>query len=150
MKRLMPALALTAFASAGLAGAALAHSGVTNPAVMARMEAMSAIAAEVKTLTKMARGEVAFDAAEVTRAMEAIAATGAQVPALFEAPETDPKSEASPTIWVSYPEFTTRAVEMIEAARAGAGAADELELEEALGALGQTCRSCHGSFKIQP
>ena len=149
MNRFVPALALTAFASAGLAGAALGHGGVSNPMVMARMEAMSAIAAEVKTLTKMARGEVAFDAAEVTRAMEAIATTGAQVPALFEAPETDPKSEASPTIWVSYPEFTQRAAAMIEAAEAGVGAGDEFALDAALGTLGQTCKSCHGSFKIQ-
>ena len=145
MNRLAPALALAA-----IGGAALAHSGVTNPAVMARMEAMSAIAAEVKALTRMARGEVAFEAAEVAVRMQAIAATGAEVPTLFEAPETDPKSEASPTIWASYPEFTKRAVDMIEAARAGAGAADVLELEAALGALAETCRSCHGSFKIEP
>ena len=101
MTRFFPALALTAFAGATLASAALGHGGVSNPMVMARMEAMSAIAAEVKALTKMARGEVAFDAAEVTRRMEAIAATGSQVPLLFEAPETDPRSEASATIWVS-------------------------------------------------
>jgi cytochrome c556 len=144
MKRFFPALALTA-----LATAAMAHGGVTNPMVMARMDAMSTIAAEVKALTQMARGEVGFDAAEVTRRMEAIAATGAQVPLLFEAAETDPKSEASPTIWTSYPEFTQRATAMIEAAEAGAGATDEFALDEALGALGQTCKSCHGSFKIE-
>ena len=143
MNRLLPALALTA-----LAGAALAHSGVTNPAVMARMEAMSTIAEEVKALTKMARGEVGFDSAEVATRMQAIAATGAEVPVLFEAPETDPKSEASPTIWASYPEFTMRASKMVEAAQAGAAAADEIELQEALGALGETCKSCHTSFKI--
>jgi cytochrome c556 len=37
---------------------------------------------------------------------------------------------------------------MVEAARAGAAAADAFALDEALGALGQTCKSCHGSFKI--
>ena len=149
MKRFVPALTLTAFASAALAGAALGHGGVSNPMVMARMDAMSAIAAEVKALTQMARGEVAFDADAVAARMQAIAATGAEVPALFEAPESDPKSEASPAIWVSYPEFLTRATAMIEAAKAGAGAADVFELEEALAALGQTCKSCHGSFKIE-
>ncbi len=143
MKRLGSAFALTA-----LAGAALAHGGVTNPAVMARMEAMSTIAAEVKALTLMARGEVDFDAGEVAARMKAIAATGTEVPVLFEAPETDPKSEASPAIWASYPEFAMRAAAMVEAARAGAAAADAFALDEALGALGQTCKSCHGSFKI--
>lgn len=142
MTRFLPVLALGVFA-----GAAAAHTGVTNPAVLVRMEAMSAIAAEVKALTGMARGEVAFDAAEVTRAMAAIAATGEQVPALFEVPESDPYSEALPTIWTSYPEFTGRASAMIAAARAGAGAADETALYQALGALAETCRSCHASFK---
>lgn len=145
MKRFVPALALTA-----LAGAALAHGGVTNPMVMARMDAMSAIASEVKALSGMARGEVAFDAAEVTRRMEAIAATGAEVPVLFQAPESDPKSEASPAIWTSYPEFTQRASAMIDAAKAGAGAGDVSALQEAMANLGQTCKSCHGSFKIEP
>ena len=41
-----------------------------------------------------------------------------------------------------------RAGKMIEAANAGAGAADESALQEALGALGETCKSCHSSFKI--
>ena len=82
------------------AGAALAHGGVTNPVVMARMDAMSTIAAEVKALTLMARGEVAISTpARSPRRMKAIAATGTEVPVLFEAPESDPKSEASPAIW---------------------------------------------------
>lgn len=142
MTRLLPALALCTFATA-----ATAHTGVTNPAVLARMEAMSAIAAEVKALTAMARGEVAFDASEVARAMEAIATTGGQVPVLFEKPESDPASEALPTIWTSYPEFTRRASAMIAAARTGAGVTDAAALHDALGALAETCRSCHASFK---
>lgn len=142
MTRLFPAFALFA-----VTGAALAHSGVTNPAVMARMEAMSGIAADVKALSAMARGEVAFDAAEVARAMAAIAETGGQVPALFEAPETDPKSEALPTIWTSYPTFTSRAAALVSAAEAGSRAEDTAELQAALAALSETCRSCHASFK---
>ena len=142
MTRLLPALALCTFA-----GAAVAHTGVTNPAVLARMEAMSAIAAEVKALTAMARGEVAFDGGEVARAMAAIATTGGQVPVLFEKPESDPASEALPTIWTSYPDFARRAAAMIAAARAGAGATDAAALHDALGTLAETCRSCHASFK---
>ena len=143
MTRSLPAFALLAFT-----GSALAHGGVTNPAVLERMEAMSTIAAEVKALSGMARGEVGFDAAEVARRMQAIAATGAMVPVLFEAPETDPKSEAVPTIWTSYPEFTRRAVAMVAAAEAGAGATDPVALQAALDALAETCRSCHASFKL--
>lgn len=150
MHRFLPALSLAFAALAALATAAFADDAATNPAVLARMEAMKSIAAEVKALTGMARGEVEFDAGEVAARMEAIAARGGEIPALFEAPETDPTSEALPAIWASYPEFTLRASALVEAAKAGAGAADEFELEEAIGALGQACKACHGSFRLQP
>ena len=144
MNRLFPVPALVLVASA-----ALAHSGVTNPAVMARMDAMSGIGDQMKALTAMARGEVAFDAAKVAAGMEAIAAAGAEIPALFEAPESDPESEAAAAIWVSYPEFTSRAAAMVDAARASAGVADEFDLEEAIQRVGVTCKSCHDSFRLK-
>ncbi|MCB1338492.1 MAG: cytochrome c [Maritimibacter sp.] len=142
----MKYFAATAFAAAATAG--LAHSGVINPAVLDRMDAMSTIADEMKALAGMARGEVAFDAETVAQRMETIAAVAGEVPVLFEAAEMDPASEAAPTIWTSYPEFTRRAVETVEAADAGAGAETPTELKDALGALAQTCRACHESFKI--
>lgn len=138
--------ALATFALA--ASAAVAHSDVTNPAVKARMEAMKSIAANMKALTRMSRGEVDFDADAVTTRMDEIAATAGKVPALFEAPETDPESAAKPEIWTSYPEFTQRAADLQTAASAGATAADEFDLDEALGTLAQACKSCHTSFKM--
>lgn len=133
-----------------LAGGAVADTGGTDSTVLARMEAMKSMAAEVKALTAIARGDAAFDAGEVAARMETIAARAGEVPALFETPGQDPQSGALPAIWVSYPEFTRRAAALVEAARAGAGAADEFELETALAAVGQTCRSCHGTFKAEP
>lgn len=130
------------------ASAAIAHSEVTNPAVKARMEAMKSIAANMKALTQMARGEVAFDAAAVEARMTEIAATAGEVPILFEAPETDPASEAKATIWTSFPDFSARAADLQSAASAGTSAADEFDLEESLGTLAQTCKSCHSSFKM--
>ena len=44
------------------ATAALAHQGVKNKAVMARMNAMSEIAKNTKTLGEMAKGATTFDA----------------------------------------------------------------------------------------
>ncbi|NNF90114.1 MAG: cytochrome c, partial [Boseongicola sp.] len=43
-----------------VASAALAHQGVKNPAVKARMDVMSAIGDNTKLLGRMAKGEVAF------------------------------------------------------------------------------------------
>ncbi|NQY62048.1 MAG: cytochrome c, partial [Cognatishimia sp.] len=45
-----------------IASMALAHNGVKNPAVMARMQGMEQIGAASKVLGNMARGRVAFDA----------------------------------------------------------------------------------------
>lgn len=129
------------------ASAALAHSDVKNPAVLVRMEAMKEIAANMKALTGMARGDVAFDAEIVAGRMEEIAARAAEVPKLFEAPETDPASEAKPEIWTNYPEFTKAASALQEAALAGATAGDEFDLGDALTNVAQTCKSCHTSFK---
>lgn len=143
MRRFFPAIALTAVATA-----AIAHTGVTNPAVMARMEAMSSIADEVKALSGMARGSVEFDAGEVATRMDAIAAVGTEVKVLFEAPEDDPNTEAAPSIWENYAAFTAHADDMVAAAEAGAGAGDPAALQQALSELGETCKSCHGDFRI--
>ena len=54
-------LILAGFLALG-AGAGLAHQGVQNPAVMARMMLMEKIGNETKTLVQMARGQTPFDA----------------------------------------------------------------------------------------
>ena len=52
-----------AFMFLAATSAALAHTGVKNAQVMARMEAMEQIAAATKTLSEMAKRQIPFDAA---------------------------------------------------------------------------------------
>ena len=132
----------------GVATAALAHSGVENPAVMARMDAMSRIGAEVTVIGLMARGETLFDAEEARAAAAAIAEQAALVPELFATPEDDPKSEARKAIWEDYDRF----IEMNGAMETVAIALSEsITTQEdammALRTLGQTCRTCHEAFR---
>ncbi|MYF88372.1 MAG: cytochrome c, partial [Boseongicola sp. SB0676_bin_33] len=94
------------------ATAALAHQGVQNPAVKARMAAMSAISENMKTLGMMARGATEFDAEAARDAAAAIADHASAVPGLFEANETDPMSEARPEIWTSFEDFSAKASEL--------------------------------------
>ena len=131
------------------AGAALAHSGVKNPAVQARMNAMMDIAGATKVLGNMAKGTVPFDAAAAREAAAQIADKAAQVPTLFAAPETDPKSEAAPAIWQDFATFTAQARQMETAASAAAAqiAAPE-DLRAGLAAIGATCASCHKAYRI--
>ena len=91
------------------ASAALGHGGVLNAAVLARMEAMKAIGDATKVLGEMAKGAVAFDANAARAAAETIATHAADTPALFEAREADPKSEAKPGIWENFADFTAKA-----------------------------------------
>ncbi|MGV6850215.1 MAG: c-type cytochrome [Marinibacterium sp.] len=142
-----PTLTLTA-ALLIAATAALAHSGVKNPAVKARMAAMSAIGDATKILGQMAKGQTAFDAATARAAAQTIAEHAATTPDLFEAPETDPKSEALPVIWTKYEDFTAKALELHKVAE---GLAETIQTPEdlraGLGQLGGACKSCHSVYR---
>ena len=131
-----------------LATAALAHDGVKNPAVKARMEAMGLIGANTKILGQMAKGEIAFDADKARAAAATIAEQAERAPALFEANETDPKSEALPAIWENFADFTAKAgalqMATTTAAQAIAGPAD---LGPQLGQIGGTCKACHSKYR---
>lgn len=131
------------------ATAALAHQGVQNPAVKARMDGMSAIAENMKTLGQMAKGASAFDAATARSAAAVIAEHAAATPGLFEANESDPKSEARPEIWSNFEDFATKATEL-ETIAAGFSTSitEPADLKAAMGALGANCKSCHSVYRI--
>ncbi|WP_187431356.1 hypothetical protein ROLI_030330 [Roseobacter fucihabitans] len=131
-----------------VASAALAHNGVKNAAVMTRMNAMSGIGAEMKTLGKMAKGAAAFDANTAKTAAAVIAKHAANTPALFEAQEDDPKSEATAMIWTNFADFTEKAAAM-ETVALGLSKSISTpdDLGAALKALGDTCKACHTGYR---
>lgn len=131
-----------------ITGAALAHAEVQNPAVKARMEAMKTIGGNMKIIAQMAKGETAFDATAAGGATAAIADTAAKVPALFEAPETDPETEAKPAIWEDFDDFTKKAMATEVAAR-GADTSSLDALRVSLGQIGGSCKSCHDDYRIK-
>ena len=131
-----------------VASAVLAHEGVKNPAVMARMEAMSAIGDGMKVIGTMVKGARPFDADEARAAAAEIAKQSARTPELFEAEETDPKSEALPAIWADFTDFTAKSddLEMVALRHADAITSPET-LSVALEELGATCQSCHKVYR---
>lgn len=139
-------LALAALA-ATLAFGASAHADVENPAVKARMAAMKTIGGSMKTLGGMAKGAVAFDAAKAQAAVDAIAEQAELIPALFEANETDPKSEAAPAIWTNYDDFLKK-TDMLKTA-ASVTLASQADLGPAMGGLGGSCKACHTDYRIK-
>ncbi|MFO7854406.1 MAG: cytochrome c [Paracoccaceae bacterium] len=129
------------------AGAALAHEGVENPAVMARMELMKDVGTATGTLGEMVKGETPFDAARAAEARAALIDAADRVPTLFEARETDPESEALPAVWEDWDGFVASAMEMQAAARGlETGTAEALRAR--FGDLGQTCRACHEDYRL--
>lgn len=143
-----PGIVLVAGAAALFATSAMAHKGVKNPAVKARMDSMAAIAANTKILGQMAKGVAPFDAAAAQKAAAGIADGAAKTPALFEAQETDPMSEALPAIWTNFPDFAGKAAALEGTARAASMRIETPEdLRAALGGIGQACKACHADYR---
>ena len=127
---------------------ALAHQGVQNHAVKARMEAMGAIAENMKTLGTMAKGAREFDAQAARKAAAAIVQHAEQTPVLFEANETDPKSEAKSIIWDEFDDFTRKSDDLVRVATEISET--DLTIDDvraAVGALGATCKACHATYR---
>jgi len=132
-----------------IATSALAHSGVKNPAVKARMDGMSGMGAATKVLGDMAKGNAAFDAAAAQTATRAIAVHASEIPALFKAPAQDPKSEASPKIWEAFADFTAQAEALENMALAASETASLAELRATLGQIGKNCSACHKTYRVK-
>lgn len=131
-----------------VAGAVLAHTGVKNPAVMGRMESMKAIAAEMKTLGEMAKGATPFNQAVARAAAAAIAEHAADTPALYEAAEDDPLSEARPEIWTNFADFTVKSDALVTLAQdLSTSLETKDDLPGAMKSLGNACQACHKPYR---
>lgn len=129
-----------------LAGAALAHTGVKDPDVKARMDGMTAIGAATKTLSLMARGQTSYDPALAEGALSDMAREAAQVTTLFELEADDPKSEALRDIWTDWSGFAARAQEL-EAAVAAADVSSQEAIGLSMREIGKACGACHEDYR---
>ncbi|GKY88812.1 cytochrome c [Sinisalibacter aestuarii] len=137
---------VAAFAFGTVATAAFA--AAQDPEVIARKETMGLIGADVKALTQMAKGAVAFDAAAAQTAFAEIAEKAATVPVLFEPQSnTDPESDAKDAIWENWDDFVSKANNLQMAAEAGAAVDSAEALGAAMGGLGGACQACHSVYK---
>ena len=141
-----PQMTVALIAIAFLATAAVAHDGVKNPAVKARMHSMDVISQNMKTIGKMAQRQVAFDADAAQAAVDEITRQATQIPSLFEAQETDPKSEARPDIWVNWNDFVAQSNALVSAGQSVDASSIEA-LGQGLATIGGTCRSCHMKYR---
>ena len=141
-------LTLAAVFCALSAGAVSAHQGVQNPAVLAWMENMKQMGGAAKLLGEMAKGARAFDPSAAAGALAEIERLAAQSPALFETPQSDPKSEAKPAIWENWADFTAKSDALQDLTVDLQGSVGSLpELRAGMGQLGAACTACHADYR---
>jgi cytochrome c556 len=138
-------LAITLIA---LGTAALAHGGVKDKEVMARMAVMETIGDQMKILGTMAKGQAPFDADAANAALIEVAAQSAQIAPMFETKADDPKSEALPIIWEQWEDFAKLASDAETTAEGLAGTISaEADLGPAMVQIGEACKACHSKYR---
>lgn len=126
---------------------AMAHEGVKDPLVKARMDLMGEIKDSTGVLGNMLKGKIPFDAAQAEAARLALLDHAKAIPAAFEVQATDPKTEAAPAIWTDWDDFVAKSNDMVAAVEA-ADASSMDSLRAGMGAIGGSCKACHKSYRI--
>ena len=122
--------------------AALAHQGVTNPVVLERMQLMTDAEVHVKALGAMLNGTAAFDTGAAGAAKQALLAHAQGIAPAFAAQETDPRSDALPSIWSDPDGFASAAARLERAVSAMETATPEL-MKPGFTSVAQACVGCH-------
>jgi cytochrome c556 len=133
-------------------GAAAALASAQSPAAIdafkARHAAMEQVGDAMKALGAIAKKQAPFDAAVVQKNATTIDEKLAEASKSFT-PGSDKaeKTRAKAEIWTSRADFDRLMGESRTAAAALAKVSDEAAYRPALGALGQSCKSCHDMYR---
>ncbi|WP_378943732.1 c-type cytochrome [Mesorhizobium sp. ANAO-SY3R2] len=132
---------------------ALATTAAFADIVADRQAVMKENAKQVGVLAKMVKGEAAFDAAAVLAALTALNGNVQKIDVAASFPAGTDKGDttASPKIWEDAAGFQAE-VDKFKAVAASAAAAPAQDLDALkaqVGAIGQTCASCHQSFRVK-
>ncbi len=148
-KKIGAACAVTAVL---LCGVAWAHKGATG-IVKERMDVMSSIGANMKTIGEMLEGKTAFDGKRVEAAARAIAGHADQFHHLFPEGTNDKPSEALPVIWKDWDRFIKLAADLkktsIVLAETALSASDADDIRIAALLVAGTCKACHTDFRLK-
>ncbi|EAQ03721.1 cytochrome c' [Pseudooceanicola batsensis HTCC2597] len=129
------------------ASAALAHQGVQDPQVMARMSLMEEIKQATGILGGMARQPGSHSPEQAEAARNRLIALSGDIPDAFRDPADDPKSESRREIWDDWEDFTARASALEDAARQLDPASAE-GVQRGLQEIGAACRGCHRPYRL--
>ena len=132
---------------------ALVTSAALADVIADRKAVMKENAKEVGVLVKMVKGEADFDAAAVKAALTALSDNVQKIDVAASFPPGSYKGDttASPKIWEDAAGFQAQVDKFKEVTAAAAAApAQDLEaLKTQVGSIGQSCQSCHETFRIK-
>ena len=126
----------------------LAHSGVLNKDVAARMTLMSSMGRNMGVLGKMLQKKAPFDRGKAIEAINNIEQLAVETPTVFEKRVLDPKSEAKESIWEEFEAFTKISIGLSTSAKQLSSSMRSFDdLRPALISLSQSCKECHSRFR---
>ena len=126
----------------------LAHSGVLNKDVAARMTLMSNMGRNMGVLGRMLKKKTPFDQVKATEAINNIEQLAVETPRVFEKRVLDPKSEAKELIWEEFETFTKISSGLATSAKQLSSSMKSFDdLRPALITLSQSCKECHSRFR---
>jgi cytochrome c556 len=152
MKRLFPTLLMTGAALLGSAIALPAAAQFAKPedAIKYRKAAMTVMSTHVGRIFAMANGKVPFDAKSVADNAEVAAAVSRWQFSGFVDGSDKGDTKAEPKIWAEMDKFKVAAgksqddlVKLNAAAKTGSPDA----VKTAVGAVGQSCKACHDTYR---
>ena len=124
--------------------------GAENP-LANRQGVMKNVGAAMGALSKMAKGEMDFNADVAVMALRVMNAGSYGYGELFPAGSEGGETEASPKIWEDSAGFQAAVVKFQTdtAAAIATPPTSKEELGTALGAIGGNCSGCHESYRVQ-
>ena len=152
MKRFVPTLLMTGAALLGTAIALPAAAQFAKPedAIKYRKAAMSVMGAHVGRIFAMANGKVPFDAQAVADNAEMAAAMSKWQFSGFVPGSDKGETKAEPKLWTEMDKFREKVdksqddmVKLNAAAKTG----NIDVIKAAVGAVGQSCKACHDSYR---
>lgn len=139
-------------ASAPAAASSEADASALSPkeAVKERERLMKSYKKSIGTMAKMVKGETAYDAAAFQAAADSLAEDAEKPWVHYTAESANEKSEAKPEVWSKPDEFKKEIDKFTAAAAAlkvAAASGKPDDVKKPFGDVGQSCKSCHDTFR---
>lgn len=153
-RKMMVALAgIATFAGAAAVQSTAATAADTAAEAIAERQALlKSMGGSMRPMAAIARGQAEADKAVMTRHANNVAAKARGLAASFamDTRSSGIASDALPAIWTSKADFNRKAAALVTASgrlQTAANSGDVASFSAALGAVGQTCKDCHDSYR---